>query len=110
MFLEESWNKFDTYIFHIKKNLAYYEEAVNIVSSEDHYKGDHKFAKEAEDIIYRKKYDYCKSTVKYKYSKISLLMENIKLYISEYECPVTTKDLKKKLTKVKISCLIGRPP
>ena len=46
IFLKYSWNKVDSYIYHIKNNIVYDNETVNVVSSEEQWAEAYNIEKE----------------------------------------------------------------
>ena len=82
--LKEAWNKFESYICHIKNNIEDYYQGVNVASSEYHCEEVRKLAQETEYWVYINKYGADKAKFEDKYAKVSVLVEKIKFHVSNY--------------------------
>uniref|UniRef100_A0A6U6FIS4 Uncharacterized protein n=2 Tax=Odontella aurita TaxID=265563 RepID=A0A6U6FIS4_9STRA len=101
MELEESKNKVESYIYHIKNALVDDEEEITKVSNEEQRAEVLKLAEDAEEWMYDEGYDADLPTYEDKYAELSAPMESIKFRVKELEDrPAAIKALKKKLGKI----------
>merc|ERR1712238_297259 len=99
--LEESRNKFEAYIYHIKNKLIDYEEVISTVSTEEQRIAILALANEAEEWMYEDGYDADRATFEDKYAELSDPAEKIFFRVSEaVDRPAAVEKLLKKLIKV----------
>jgi len=101
MLLEESKNKVESYVYHIKNTLLDDEENISKVTNEEQRAEVLKLAEDAEEWMYDEGYDADLPTYEDKYAELSVPMEKIKRRVKEAEDrPSAIKALTKKLTKI----------
>lgn len=101
MLLEESRNKVESYIYHIKNKLADDEEAINEVSTEDQRAEVLKLTEAAEEWMYEDGATADLATTEDKYAELSTPAEKIFFRRAEMtERPDAIKALQGKLVKV----------
>jgi len=99
--LEESRNKFEAYIYHIKNKLIDDEEVISTVSTEEQRIAILALANEAEEWMYEDGYDADRATFEDKYAELSDPAEKIFFRVSEaVDRPAAVEKLLKKLIKV----------
>jgi len=99
--LEESRNKFEAYIYHIKNKLIDDEEAISAVSIEEQRTALLELANGAEEWMYEDGYDADRATFEDKYAELSDPAEKIFFRVTEaVDRPVAVEKLLKKLIKV----------
>jgi len=99
--LEESRNKLESYIYHIKNKLVDDEENINKVSTEEQREEIRKLAEEAEDWMYEDGSSADLATTEDKYSELSTPAEKIFFRVTESTArPEAVLALKARLIKV----------
>merc|ERR1712238_201213 len=99
--LEESRNKFEAYIYHIKNKLIDDEEVISTVSTEEQRIAILALANEAEEWMYEDGYDADRATFGDKYAELSDPAEKTFFRVSEaVDRPAAVEKLLKKLIKV----------
>jgi len=99
--LEESRNKLESYIYHVKNKLSDDEERIGKVSTEEQRATMRKLAEDAEEWLYEDGYSADLPTMEDKYAELSAPAEKVFFRVSEMTArPAATKELTNKLDKI----------